>query len=344
MGAGHDIAARVLAGQLRQRGVEVIVCDYLDALPWSMYYVMRLYSPGMKEWPTFFDWMFGEVEHPGWVQSVTLLFCRQSEPMISKWASRVDAVVSTYPLASQAIGRLRTLGQLNVPTATYISETSIHPIWCHPRVDRHFSSIKAAAPTGKVYGVTVHPVALLADSRFHNCRTAFDRGAIRKELGVCADGTVVLISGGSLGLGQIVASVEAVLCQPEFQVIVLCGRNDKLRNTLTGRDRVIALGFREDVPKLYAAADVLIINSGGMSFNEAMVAGLPTIMYLELGGHGRTSAALLHDAGLVPWPKSSDELLIEIEKAIRCRDFETTLRLQENADATTIIVDLIKRA
>jgi hypothetical protein len=82
----------------------------------------------MKEWPKFSTGCSVKVGHRGWVQSVTLLFCRQSEATIWEWAVGVDAVVSTYPLASQAIGILRTLKLLNVPTATYISETSIHPI------------------------------------------------------------------------------------------------------------------------------------------------------------------------------------------------------------------------
>jgi processive 1,2-diacylglycerol beta-glucosyltransferase len=118
---------------------------------------------------------------------------------------------------------LRTLKLLNVPTATYISETSIHPIWRHHGADRHFSNIKTAAPIGKLYGVDIHPVTLVADPSFQNCRIAVDRASIRNELRLSADGTVVLVIGGSLGLGQIVASVEAVLSQLELQVNFLYG-------------------------------------------------------------------------------------------------------------------------
>jgi hypothetical protein len=81
-----------------------------------------------------------------------------------------------------------------------------------------------------------------------------------------------------------------------------------------------------------------------MTFDEVMIAGLPTIMYLELGGHGRTSAAWLHDAGLVPWSKSSDELLAEMKRATCGKDFENTLCLQEEADDSAIVLDSIKGA
>ena len=258
------------------------------------------------------------MEHPGWVQSVTLLLCGLSESITLKWPSGVDAVASTYPLASQAIGRLLTLWKLCVPTSTYITGTSLHPIWCHPRVDRHFSCIRAAAPAGELYGVKIQPVALLADPRFCNCRTGTDRASIRNAFGLFPDEMVIMVSGGFLGLGKVIDSVEVVLCHPQFQVIALCGHNDKLRNKLHERDRIVALGFHEDIPNIYAAADVLIINSGGMSFNEVMVAGPSTIMYSELVGHGRTSAALLDDAGLAPWPKSSDERRAEIQWIFYC--------------------------
>jgi UDP-N-acetylglucosamine:LPS N-acetylglucosamine transferase len=55
-------------------------------------------------------------------------------------------------------------------------------------------------------------------------------------------------------------------------------------------------------------ADVLVHNAGGLSFTEAMVAGLPAVTYRAIPGHGRANAAVLDRAGLAPWVRTPDEL------------------------------------
>jgi processive 1,2-diacylglycerol beta-glucosyltransferase len=89
---------------------------------------------------------------------------------------------------------------------------------------------------------------------------------------------------------------------------VLCGRNDDLREQLAARERVTALGWRDDVPLLMAAADVLLHNAGGLSVTEALVANLPAVTYHPIPGHGRANATVLAEAGLAPWPTSPDGL------------------------------------
>jgi hypothetical protein len=93
-----------------------------------------------------------------------------------------------------------------------------------------------------------------------------------------------------------------------FTPLVLCGRNEALRRRLQARPGVVALGWRTDVHRLMQVADVLVQNAGGLSCTEAMVAGLPTVTYRAIPGHGRANAAVLHDAGLARWATTPAEL------------------------------------
>ena len=45
---------------------------------------------------------------------------------------------------------------------------------------------------------------------------------------------------------------------------------------------------------------MLVHNAGGLSFTEALVAGLPAVTYRPIPGHGRANAAVLDAAGLAP--------------------------------------------
>jgi UDP-N-acetylglucosamine:LPS N-acetylglucosamine transferase len=76
----------------------------------------------------------------------------------------------------------------------------------------------------------------------------------------------------------------------------------------------VPLGWRDDVPELMAAADVLVHNAGGLSVTEALVVGLPTLTYLPIPGHGRANAAVLERAGVAAWPRDPQQLHEAIER------------------------------
>ncbi len=232
-----------------------------------------------------------------------------SERTVRRWAREADVVVSTFPLSCQTLGRMRAAGHIAVPVVSYLTDPAPHRMWLHPGVDVHLSVTTACAVAAdEVYGVAVRPAGPLVDPRFSRAHTDADRADTRRRPGSADDETAVLISAGSLGLGDVPALVDAALTNPAVHVLVLCGRNADLREQLDARDRVTALGWRDDVPLLMAAADVLLHNAGGLSVTEALVANLPAVTYHPIPGHGRANATVLAEAGLAPWPTSPDGL------------------------------------
>ncbi|MDD7941518.1 hypothetical protein PHK61_24155 [Actinomycetospora lutea] len=59
-------------------------------------------------------------------------------------------------------------------------------------------------------------------------------------------------------MGEVERTVDALGRHPRAWSVVACGRNARLRARLAGRERVVTLGWRDDVPELMAAADVLV--------------------------------------------------------------------------------------
>ncbi len=303
VGAGHDGAAVELARRLRARGVGVEVRDYLEALPgWAGRLLRDGYSPIVQYTPWLFEWIFTSLERRRWAQSVAAWFCGLAQSSVRGWVGGADVIVSTYPLASQTLGQLRQRGQLVDPVVTFLTDPAAHRTWIHPSVDEHLTVTAAtAAHAAAHYPVSLRAVGALTEPRFRDAVESGRRRALRRELGV--EGLpVVLMSAGSLGIGRVPDTVDAVLHHPRVRVVVLCGRNGRLRQRLERRERVVALGWRRDIPELMAAADVLVHNAGGLSFTEALVAGLPAITYLPIPGHGRANAAVLAEAALAPWP------------------------------------------
>lgn len=316
VGAGHDGAADELVSRLAKVGIVADRRDYLDALPRPFRYILRDgYRLSVGYWPAFFDWLFANLERTGWVRGVALWLCRVAQRDVLRWVGDHDVVVSTYMLSSQTLGQLKEAGRINATLVTFLTDPAVHRTWIHPAVDHHVTVTEATARMGEqVYQMPMRAVGGLVSAGFAEPVDPARRQALRAELGLSPDGLVVLLATGSLGMGDVPNVVRSITSSGIGEVVVLCGRNDRLRKQLATQPGVVALGWRDDVPELMAAADVLVHNAGGLSLTEALTAGLPAVTYRPIPGHGLANSQVLADAGLAPWPKDDAELVEAIRK------------------------------
>lgn len=312
VGAGHDGPAAELARRLETLGVGVDRRDYLDALPrWSRYLLRDGYTVSVNYVPPFFEWLFRSIEHDRWMRPVVSAFCRLGAGKVRAWtgAGGYAVVVSTFPLACQTLGQLKAAGRLDQTVITFVTDPAVHRLWLHRGVDHYLTVTEATARLGQAaYGVRMRTAGPLVPPCFAQCLPAGRRAELRAELGLPAATPVALVMAGSLALGDVPAIVQAVRATRLADVLVLCGRNERLRRRLDGRPGVVALGWRTDVHELMGACDVLVHNAGGLSLTEGLVVGLPAVTYAPLPGHGGANAAVLHDAGLAPWARDPADL------------------------------------
>lgn len=320
VGAGHDGAAKELTERLRAAGVAVDVRDYLDAVPvWMKRLLRDGYTGTVGYVPAAFELFFKLLEHRGVAWRITSALVSLGERNLQTWvnARPYDAVVSTYPLASQCLGDLRERGLCDAPVLTYLTDPAAHVSWLHRSVDQHLTVTQDTAEQGmRDYGVPMVAAGPLVPARFSRRAPAAEVGRLRRELNIPADARIALLVAGSLGLGDLVPTVEDVVAGGLVPV-VLCGRSERLRARVAAVPGAVALGWRSDVHLLTWMADVLIHNAGGLSFTEAMVSGLPAITYRPIPGHGRANAAVLDAAGLAPWAHSREELWAAMDRQLQ---------------------------
>jgi UDP-N-acetylglucosamine:LPS N-acetylglucosamine transferase len=332
VGAGHDSAAYELRNMLQSRGAYVEVQDYIDALPLPIRFLYKeSYGPTIQYAPWAFELMFALLEYT-LVQYCVIYFLgvRPSLSKVEKWVQGFDSVVSTYPVASQALGVLRSRNLLDVTTFTYLTDPAFHQTWFHNGIDVYATPYVDAISQAPKYHVEVNQVRPLVGEKFSKDTTS-TRIAMRQHLGIHSTELLIVIVSGSLGIGKVSKTVSEILRRPGTRVLILCGHNEDLRMEMQYCNGVIALGWRMDLEKLYAAADVMVHNAGGMSFAEALVIGLPVVMYLPIPGHGRANASELARWGAVSWPKTPEELHASISDAVTQRS-RVRLGNQELAD------------
>jgi UDP-N-acetylglucosamine:LPS N-acetylglucosamine transferase len=322
MGAGHDGAAYELKRRLEAQGIDVRVVDYLKMMP------LRL--GGFVRWTYLFQlqrlaWTY-DLTYQAFNRSIGVLLWGpvvRGMSLVTRRAlkrelrsTRPDAVVSTYPLASLVLGRMRKKKWLRVPVATYLTDFAVHPLWVHPGIDLHLAVSPVSAETAAKRGGTTNLASgPLVAERFREAVS--DRTDARRLLGIEPHEQAVLVVAGSWGVGDVPKTVASITGAGErYHPIVVCGKDEKLRETLLARgEGGTVLGWTEDMPVLMAAADALVENAGGLSAMEAFAAGLPVISFQPIAGHGKDNARYMAISGVSRYAHDAAELADALAEA-----------------------------
>lgn len=309
VGAGHDGVARELASRLRGQGHDVDVLDLLEGFPSVVKVLLgSAYLLTLRWAPWAYELTCWLVERSAAFQRLADAVCCSGSRWLRPGLADADLVVATYPPAARALGHLRASGDLRVPAVTYLTDPAANFLWVHPAVDLHLTlSAATAQEAERRYAVPMVSGGPLVDPVFRNTDPACARAHLREVAGLDRDERVALLVLGSLGVGDVTAAVRA-LCAAGLRPVVLCGRNEALRERVSRLPGAVALGWRTDGPLLVTGADLLVHNAGGLSLTEGLVAGTPSLTFAPLAGHGRANARSLERAGTVRWARTQDEL------------------------------------
>lgn len=336
MGAGHDGAARGLAVQLRSGGHEADVLDFLDSGPLRIGSALRGgYEFELKHVPAAYDATYRLWYRVPWLCPVVAwLVTALTRRRVMRWIrqSGAQVVVSTYPLATLCLGRLRDTGRLKLPAVNFITDFGVHPLWVHRGIDLNLAvhdapAQMASARTGRpsfacgpVVSPSFEPAALP------------DRAAARQRLGLRPDQHAVLVVAGSWGVGDVASTWNAITAAGGFTPVVVCGRDTRLLDQVTrlaasyNGDSVV-IGWTDEMPALMAACDVLVENAGGLTSLEAMRAGLPVVSFEPIAGHGKENTVRMAQAGVsmfAPDPAGLAYVLSELATPGPVRDSQVS--------------------
>jgi processive 1,2-diacylglycerol beta-glucosyltransferase len=307
MGAGHDGAARALSAELGDRGHEVEIKDFLSSGPLRIGSVLRRgYEFELKHVPSAYDATYRLWYRVPWLGPVVAwLVTALTRWRVGRWVRRseADIVVSTYPLATLCLGRMRQKGRLRVPAVNFITDFGVHPLWVHRGIDLNLAihdgpARLAADRTGRP-SIACGPVVAPAFTPVN----LPSRQAARRQFGIPDDASAVLVVAGSWGIGDLDATWDAIVADGRFTPVVVCGRDRRLLSEVSARAETsspgaVILGWTDAMPALMAACDALVENAGGLTSLEAMRAGLPVVSFHPIAGHGKENTARMAEAGV----------------------------------------------
>lgn len=103
----------------------------------------------------------------------------------------------------------------------------------------------------------------------------------RRRLGLPAEGTVILVVGGSQGARNLNSMlIDAAKADPDVHYLVIAGKADyeRVNGLAGGAANITVMGFCSDMPAAYAAADGVIARAGASTLTELSLIGKATLL------------------------------------------------------------------
>ena len=312
-GAGHVRAAQALEKAFSARGDCLV--EHIDALQYVSKLFQRIYDKAyismVQRAPELMGVLYDRTDQPWQHPRRRLALDRLNTGPMIRLLKRIqpDLCVATHFLPAEIIAWLIAKRKLLARNAIVVTDYDVHAMWLCRTVDRYYVALEEAkeylarigVPREKllVTGIPIDPLFAAPVSR---CDA-------RKQLGLDATATVILISAGGYGIGPLEQLVKDLLAlQRPWQIVAIAGKSEKTRKRLeeiargagnlqSGSPRLFAVGFTSEMDKYMAAADLMVGKAGGLTTSEALARALPMALIEPIPGQEERNADHLLEAG-----------------------------------------------
>lgn len=221
-----------------------------------------------------------------------------------------DLVVATQYNAMEVAADWKRATRSGLRLAAVITDYDIYPLWARPEVDLYLVPHQDQADRLCQLGVAANRVAVTGIPIAAAFEEKHERASTRAGLALAPEVPSALILGGGGGMGPLREFAEAALNHSRWQVVLVCGQNERLRKALIplaqaypGRLRV--LGYRKDIPALMQACDVVVTKAGALSLTEALYSEARVVVMPGLPGQEQVNIQFMEEKGwVVSCPRS----------------------------------------
>ena len=333
-GGGHRSAARAVAQALDRAypgRFEPFIWDPLcgPGAPRWVRWLAGLYGPVIRLAPWLWGLTWRIASSPralGWLRRTLMPSVYDGVARaVAGW--RPAVIVNFHPLTAEPATRARDRGGAPVPVITVVTDlVTAHLSWRDAAVDRLIVPSAAIAdrcardgmPEGR-YVQTGLPVAAAF------CgppASAAERHILQRSLGLSGRFLVVMTGGGE-GSGGLYRRAAAILSRvDDVDVVVICGRNQRLRRRLTrlaerADGRLTVRGFVDNMPDWFRCADIVVGKAGPGTIAEAACCAAPLVLTSYLPGQEEGNAEFVVQAGAGSYAATPRGLAAEVARLRR---------------------------
>jgi len=254
---------------------------------------------------------------------------------------RPDVIVSVHPLLNHAALRARADAGLRVPLITVITDLGrVHEGWLLPEADMTVVPAREVYQRALERGVPPERLRLLG----HPVHPKFEdvsetKAEIRKGLGLPSDRPIALLMAGGEGGGKLLPTTLALAkSRLPFHLVVVTGRNAALKAKLEELapqlpTPMTVLGFRNDVPELMRASDLLVTKAGPGAIAEAAIAEVPVVVYDFVPGQERGNLDYVRTNGIGVVALTAAEVVASVTRIVHNQERLVAMRARQTSIA-----------
>jgi processive 1,2-diacylglycerol beta-glucosyltransferase len=311
VGSGHNTAAAALESEFgRRRSVEAVhAVDVLD-LTSDLFRNLQddAYFALVDAAPWLVGWGYDMNDVPFRSQAAMSVWDQLNTTAVVRTikAFAPDTVVCTHFLPARVVSLLLGRGRLQATMSVVTTDYDFQGMWLTAPFNRLYVArdetrahmVEIGLPADRI---TVSGIPVRGDFS-----EPADRNAVLARYELRPDVPILLISAGAAG-GEYTKAVvtQTLAISSPFQAVVVCGRNEQLRDAITtlvasSPSRYRVIGYTAEMASLMRAATLFIGKPGGLSSSECMAAGLPMILINPIPGQElRNSDFLLEEGAAV---------------------------------------------
>lgn len=354
--SGHRCASIAIEKALKEkdRDIRTLAIDAFNYTnPFLERFVTQIYMFVIKILPCLWDYLYDNQCILRGVKNIRALIHRLNERKLSRLFNdfQPDLVVCTQAFPCGMVADYKRRHNLNIPLIGVLTDYAPHGYWLNELVDIYIVPSLKIKQRFIQRGLSEQQLKILGipiESKFAKKGCPQE---IFQRLGLNSALPVILIMGGSQGLGPIKKIVEALdRLDIPAQLIVVCGINKKLYNWMkrhrhSFKKTVIVIDYTEEINNLMEISSFIVSKAGGLTCAEALSKSLPIVIISPLPGQESQNTRFLQEIGvglkvdsLIELKSLAEELLSDARKLEKLRQRAGSFA---RADSASRIAELI---
>ncbi|MER0139731.1 diglucosyl diacylglycerol synthase [Bacillus safensis subsp. safensis] len=355
-GNGHMQVAKTLYDECKSQGFEHVVVSnlYQESNPIvsevTQYLYLKSFSIG-KQFYRLFYYGVDKIYNKRKFNIYLKMGNKRLDELIQ--LHNPDIIIITFPMIVVPEYRNKT-GKV-IPTFNVMTDFCLHKIWVHENIDRYYVATDYVKQ--KLVEIGTHPsdVKVTGIPIRPQFEADVPKSMIYKKYGLSSDKKVLLIMAGAHGVLKNVKELcEALLLDSEVQIVVVCGKNATLKQSLSvleqaHPDQLKALGYVEQIDELFRVTDCMITKPGGITLTEATAIGVPVILYKPVPGQEKENALFFEDYGAAIVINRHEDILESVTNLLQDEEKLETMKqnmkkLHLKQSSQTILEDIVEQS
>ncbi len=307
-GSGHVRAAEALAKAFQQNPAIGEVRN-VDALQFTNKlfrdFYSKLYLRMVRSAPQVVGALYKASDEPWKGDNLRLAMDRLNTGKLVKFVSDFspDLIICTHFMPANIMAHLMENGKLHAHLSIVVTDFDCHAMWLSRVFHRYFVALEETSIHLQALGLPASHITVSGIPTDSVFAEKVDRDQLRQKHGLDLRKPTLLVSAGTFGLGPaeyIVSRLRQL--NDDVQILVTCGKGDELRNKVASRvegdSRFHVLGYCNYMHELMQMADLFIGKPGGLTTAEALVCGLPMVIFSPIPGQEERNSDHLLEEGI----------------------------------------------